>query len=358
MPARPARTPLPRDKVLLLVKHHLEHAATNGLTKQELLASIGPSKTSLQTIQRALADLRDDYDAQLTCSGADRRWRLESPLAMPLDDPDDEDLLAVLAAQAVFEPLALPRLCKRIDRLVEQLDERVRRRASPSELPTRKAFTASLTLGTQIDALLLGRLVVACRRKRVRIYYASPWQPPASAGTWRTIEPWALRMHDGALYLRAWAEDPRGALTFRLADIQKVEDVEDRATPASRHSPPADVWGEESHAFGIDRDRPGVAVILLRGAIARWIAPIKWHPCEQDVWLEPGDLPQRTIPYRSCRELARRLVSVIDGIESIEPKELHEEVVALGTRTATLRRRPAPTSSADSQPKNPRSKSK
>ena len=34
------------------------------------------------------------------------------------------------------------------------------------------------------------------------------------------------------------------------------------------------------------------------------------------------------MPYHSCRELARRLLSIVDGLESIEPAELREEVVS------------------------------
>lgn len=144
------------------------------------------------------------------------------------------------------------------------------------------------------------------------------------AAAWQEIEPWELRVHDGAVYLRAWARGPAEARTFRLAHIEAVEDAE-----GSRRPPPSDVWGDESPAFGIDRDRPGTAVIRLRGPVARWVAHVVWHPGEQDVWLEPDELLERTVAYRSCRELARRLASVLDGIESIEPQQLREEVVGL-----------------------------
>lgn len=339
MSRKPGRLPLPRPELVILVKQHLERAGTDGLTKQDLLTAIGPERTSLQTIQRVLDDLRSDtYEAQLTCSGADRRWRLEAPLAMSLEAPDAEDLLAVLLAQSLIERLALPPLRERFAKFVEEIDERVRRHASSTDLPTRKAMTSSLTLGTRIDPRMLSDLGAACRRRRVRIRYASPWQDTTDAGTWLTIEPWALHMYDGAIYLRAWANAPQQARTYRLAHVEAVESVDEMQEPKTARRPiPTDVWGDEGPAFGIDRDRPGIAVIQMRGGLARWVARVVWHPEEQDVWLEPNELLERTVAYRSCRELARRLASVIDGVVSIDPPALRDEVFGLFRKSPAAR---------------------
>ena len=38
------------------------------------------------------------------------------------------------------------------------------------------------------------------------------------------------------------------------------------------------------------------------------------------------ELLERHVPYRSCRELARRLVSIGDGLASVTPDELADEV--------------------------------
>jgi len=62
--------------------------------------------------------------------------------------------------------------------------------------------------------------------------------------------------------------------------------------------------------------------------VARWIANMVWDPGQEDKWIEPGELLERRVPYHSCRELARRLLSIVDGLESIEPAELREEVVS------------------------------
>jgi predicted DNA-binding transcriptional regulator YafY len=65
-----------------------------------------------------------------------------------------------------------------------------------------------------------------------------------------------------------------------------------------------------------------------------------WHRRQKDVWIEEGELLERTFPYRSCRELARRLASYLDGVESISPAVLDDEVVALVSSYLSKRRRP------------------
>ena len=66
----------------------------------------------------------------------------------------------------------------------------------------------------------------------------------------------------------------------------------------------------------------------VRGGVARWIGNMVWDAGQEDRWIEPGELLERKVPYHSCRELARRLLSIVDGLESIEPAELREEVVS------------------------------
>ena len=319
----------------MLIAQLLERAGAKGMSKREIVAAIGRTKTSAPTVQRALDELRETYGGCIVCFGKVKRWRLDAPLAMPLEAPDQHDQLALHFAKAIIDSMADVALRERIGRLFEDVDERVRQRVPGSELPTRKAMTATLTLGTRMDPDIFRRLATACRRKTVRIRHASPWRP--TAAKWKAIEPWAMHMQDGAVYLRGWAIGPRAPGIFRLADISALEELDDTAT-RTRHPVPADVWAEEREAYGMDHDRPGVAVIRLRGAVARWVSTIVWHPSERDVWLEEGELLERTIPYRSCRELARRLVSVIDGIESIEPRALFDEVVGLCEHAKRLSR--------------------
>lgn len=199
-----------------------------------------PERTSASTIQRVLYELRDVHDAPLRYDGRTRRWYLDAPFRLPLDAPDREDVVAVLIALAILEPIVDAELLERITKIVEDLDARVRSRAPDLELPSRKAMTSTFTLGTRVDPQILRALLVACRRKALRIRYASPWRSKTERKKWRTIEPWSLCVHAGAVYLRAWDCGSKEPRTFRLAHIAELEDLAHQ--PASRRTPPTDLW--------------------------------------------------------------------------------------------------------------------
>ena len=62
------------------------------------------------------------------------------------------------------------------------------------------------------------------------------------------------------------------------------------------------------------------------------VAMEQWHPAQIDTWLPNSDRLRRVVPYRSCRELARRLASLGDGLDAISPPELESEVLAIAKK--------------------------
>jgi predicted DNA-binding transcriptional regulator YafY len=186
-------------------------------------------------------------------------------------------VVAALVAQTIAELLGDREVVERLMKLVEDLDALARTRMSATDLLTRKAMSCALTLGARIDPAVFRTVLTACRRKVLRIRYASPWKPPVEDSPWQTIEPWAPCIHDGGVYLRAWSHRSQQAKTYRLAHIAAVEI--DPALPTQ--IPPTDLRDDDHPAFGIDDDRPGIAVIRLRGGVARHAAESIWHPSEK-----------------------------------------------------------------------------
>ncbi len=303
-------------------------AGERGLTKAAIVAVIRGAlgTTSAVSIQRALTRLRDEHDAPIAYVAG--RWRLRTPFTMPLESPEAQDVVAVLLARAILEPLGDAEMLGRVDRLVEQLDARVRARVGAAGLPPGGALSSTLTLGTTAAPGVLRALLDACRRRALRIAYASPWKPANTPPVWVDIEPWALRVHDGAAYLRAWRRDTASARTYRVAHIDAIDpcphELEAALVPVA-----AEIWGEADPAYGIDLDRPATAVVVLHGAVARWVHRVRWHPGQRDRWLLPGEILERTVAYRSARELARRIASVFDGVRTIEPAALRDAVAAI-----------------------------
>jgi predicted DNA-binding transcriptional regulator YafY len=325
---REAKRGRPCSEVVYAVLDHLVRVP-GGLSKRELAEQIG--NTSAPTIQRACNELRDRLDAPLQYVRGVGKWRLTDPsFRLPMQAPEPDDVRAVLLAEAMLEPFADASLRKRLRRLAEQLDEYLRTRRPREAAGVRVPVHGRATLGTRFDAQHLATLLDAAQRHPVRIVYDKPW---ADARVRYTLEPWGVCVFDGAPYVRGHVREARGARTFRLAQIRSVF-----ARPGDRFVHPIPrpdrIWGDDAPAFGIDVDRPDVAVLRIRGAVARWVHPTIWHPHQEDRWIVQGELLERMVPYRSCRELARRVLAILDGIESIAPAALREHVDAIATAHA------------------------
>lgn len=313
---------LVKDTARVLLRHLREHGGT---TKEEL-ARI--ADVSYPSIQRALTWLRDHCDSPVEFDRAANRWVLRDPhFTLPLTDPDAQDLSAVLFAEALLAPLADEEITARLRRLAEQMDAEIRERGrAPSDAARPGTLVATLTTGSRTDPSILTVLFGAVAKQVVKIRYASPWSRDGGSRI-HEVEPWQLRLHDGNMYLRAYSRSHKEPRSFRVAQIEGAEVVEG-LTPRESVPPPDKIWGDHDPAFGIDEDRPGVAVLRVRAPVARWVHHNVWDPGQEDVWIEEGELLERRVAYRSCRELARRLLSLGDAIESIEPAELRETVAA------------------------------
>ena len=313
-------------------------AHPDGATKDALCTNPFPdgAAVSKPTMQRALVWLRDEKDAPIRFDRADGKWKLTAPdFTLPLLDPSQSDFEAVLFASALLEPLVDASLLKRLERLEEDMDLKVRERTSsrkgkpPIQL-RRGALTATVTTGKPANLDLVTKIVHAIGKRPLKIRYKSPWADPDDAGREHEIEPWQLRIHDGALYLRAYSVTRQAPRSFRVAQIEHLLQLPPRA-PRAQIPPKPEIWGAADPAYGVDSDRPGVAIVRLRGAVARWAVMEQWHDEQEDTWIEDGQLLERRVAYRSCRELARRLASLGDGLVHVEPEELRAEVRQLAT---------------------------
>jgi predicted DNA-binding transcriptional regulator YafY len=306
-------------------------AHPEGASKEELQARVLGRRLSPPTIQRAMDWLRDEHDAPIDYEKPSNRWLLKDSLfGLPLGDPTPEDLAAVVFAGALLAPIADEELSGRVQRLIEQMDMRIRRADGAHASPSRAAVISSLTTGTEVDPHLLSTLLRAVGRHVLRIDYRSPWREKEQ---YYDVEPWQLRFHDGSLYMRGYSRTTSGPRNYRVANVVSARIVPEEQ-PREPVPAPNEIWPGHP-AFGIDDDRPDTATIRIRGAIARWVARTVWHPEQKDTWIEKGELLERRVPYNSCREFARRLLTLGDGLVSVAPAELrhetHTHALALST---------------------------
>lgn len=313
---------LVKETARVLLRHLREHPG--GASKEELARV---AVVSYPSIQRALTWLRDHCDSPVEFDRGAGRWVLRDPhFTLPLTDPDAQDLSAVLFAEALLAPFADEEITIRLRRLAEQMDAEIRERGQPSSEGARPgSLIATLTTGSRTDPRVLTVLLGAVGKQVVQIRYASPWSFDGGVRLY-DVEPWQLRLHDGNMYLRAYSRTHKQPRSFRVAQIEGAESISG-LTPREPIPTHDKIWGDHDPAFGIDEDRPGVAVIRIRAPTARWVHPNVWDPGQRDEWIEDGKLLERRVSYRSCRELARRLLSLGDAIESVEPAELRDTIL-------------------------------
>ncbi len=304
--------------ILRFLREHPDGASKDALAKKAGVAGV--------TVQRALKYMRENWDAPLQFNHGAKQWQLlDRSFTLPLTDPEPEDLAAVVFAAALLSPIADEELNARVRRLIEQMDEAVEEKRSrlDSGRVRPRAVTATSTTSSEVDSRLISKLATSIGVGVVRIQYESPWSNTVKH---HDIEPWQLRIHDGSMYLRAFSRTYNEARSYRVAQIVHAR-VLPEERPREAIPPRSKLWGSADPGYGIDSDRPGVAVLRIRGGVARWVSRMKWDPGQEDRWITEGELLERRVPYHSCREFARRLLSIVDGLDAIEPPELREEVV-------------------------------
>jgi predicted DNA-binding transcriptional regulator YafY len=277
---------------------------------------------SRETTKRAMDWLREQ-GADAVYDATSRAWKLkDKTFALPLLDPTIEDLQAALTAAGLLQALHQNQAAERAWAIFCELEAQLY--PTKGRAIHRESLRVTQAAAPLCDGKWMLALLRAARRQVVRFSYHSPWTDEVVA---HIFEPWQVGLHEGALYIRGYSRSRRAPRTFNVAHISILELIQgDKPrTPVPRK----DVWGDADPWLGIDVDRPGIAKVGLRGAIARWVAGVLWHKDQKDRWLEVGEHLERQVPFRSCREFARRLMSVADGIEHLEPPELASELERL-----------------------------
>lgn len=313
-----------RDALRLLREH--DHVALAEIMRR--------CAVSHETAKRAMDWLREQ-GADAYYDAGPRAWRLrDKRFALPLLDPTVEDLQAALTAAGLLQALRQDRAAERAWAIFGELEAQLH--PTGGRPIRREALRVTQTAAHLREAKWMLVLLRAARRQVVRVSYCSPW---TNAPVVHVFEPWQVGLHDGALYVRGYSRGRRGPRTLNVAHVSALEVIE-REKPMAA-VPADDLWGDADPRLGVDVDRPGTATIHLRGPVARWVSGVLWHKDQTDRWLEPAARLERRVPFRSCREFARRLASVADAIEHVEPPELEAELEYLLREAGRRRETPA-----------------
>ncbi|MDR3393414.1 MAG: WYL domain-containing protein [Parasulfuritortus sp.] len=157
------------------------------------------------------------------------------------------------------------------------------------------------------------------QRQRLAIEYHGRER---DAVTQRTVSPQRLVHYRDNWYLDAWCHDRDALRNFALDRIRSAKAL----GQPTRDIPDAEIDTHYTATYGLfGGPARHSAILRFTPERARWIADERWHPDQQDRWLDDGRF-ERTLPYADPRELILDIQKYGPDVEVVAPPELREEI--------------------------------
>jgi len=275
---------------------------------------------SRASLTRIIAEMRDFFDAPIEFdkeAGGYRYSRAAFELPGLWFTPSE--LLALSAAQQLLAEAQpglldgqLAPLKARIDKLLGQ------EHLGGGELARRLRILrmAARQPDTPIFQTVAG---ATAQRQRLRLEYHGRER---DAVTERTVSPQRLVHYRDNWYLDAWCHERDALRNFALDRIRSAKAL----AQAARDIPDGQIDAHYRTTYGIfGGSATHRAVLRFTPERARWIADERWHPNQQDRWLEDGRF-ERSLPYADPRELILDILKYGPDVEVVEPPQLRKEI--------------------------------
>ena len=287
-----------------------------------------PSKSELA---RAVEYASKQWGAAISYLAPTHAYQLENPEILALIAPGPEHLVALSLAIAVLE-----RLGPGVDDLIAGLKDLVagidldRRSPDAAEvLGTDLVTTASIRPKYRPE--VLKALMMSANDGIMSIRYEKPWTEDGAKTGARRVEPWALRVHNGELYLRAFTNGAKAGRTYNLASIRSAKSVA-RARQGQRPALSA-LWGSAPLDAGIFDGPARRITISIKGGAARFHADRSWFHQLDQAWDVDRGVLTKTFEYTSKHELIPALLGLGENLVSVDDEEIR---AALARNAAAL----------------------
>lgn len=319
-----------RQHKLLNVLEQSRYGRLLSELRDELLETLGLSNLSERTVRRDLEALQAaGFDVDVHDTDRGHVWKLGKSLRDPARiSATATELLALSMGRNLLLPLKGTPYWQGIESLWQKMKETL-----PE--PVWKHFTrrrqSVLVRGAPAKSYqrqqgILATLNRAIQQHRaVQIEYQSLGQ---SQPQLREIEPYALVLHQGSLYLVAAACDAAPDGPLRHLKLDRFH----RATPLDRRFRPRKDFDAEQHfadSLGVYKSgRPQTFVIRCTSRAAVWIREDPWHPLQQIEEGPSGDVIV-TIPAAHELEVISRVLAWGADAELLSPPDSRRTMAAL-----------------------------
>jgi predicted DNA-binding transcriptional regulator YafY len=319
-----------RQHRLLQILESAHFGRTLRELRDELVEQLGLSKVSQRTVRRDLEALQAAGIDVATYAGRNRTvWKLGPGLRkLPKITSSVSELLALSVARDLLMPLTGTPYWQGIETLWNKLQE-----ALPlpvwqhfeklrTNLVVRPAATKSYA---EKDGILstLNRAILQHRVVALEYHSAGETCPRQ-----REIEPYAVAIYHGSLYLVAMACEapPQKAIRhFKVDRIRKATALDSRFTP----QPGFSLDEHFAHSVGVYRaEEPATLRVWCSAKVALWVQEEPWHPRQQVELGERGDVVL-TLPYVYEEEILPKVLGLGPEAEILAPESCRRKLAAM-----------------------------
>jgi predicted DNA-binding transcriptional regulator YafY len=317
-----------RQHKLLHLLEESRYGRTLAELRDELVDALGLTNLSERTVRRDLEALQAaGFDVDVHESQRGTVWKLGPSLRGPTKiAASATELLALSMGRNLLLPLRGTPYWQGIEslwhKMKESLPEAVwkhfdRRRQSvlvrgtpPKSYDRQQGILATLNRAIQ-------------QHRVVQIEYQALGQDKPAE---REIEPYALVLHQGSLYVIAAARDAPTESAMRHLKLDRFH----RATPLDQRFTPQDDFDAEKHfadSLGMYKaGQPQEFRIRFSRRAAAWIAEDPWH-AQQQLEPQPDGSAIATIPAAYELEIFARVLALGEDAELLSPPESRRSIV-------------------------------
>jgi predicted DNA-binding transcriptional regulator YafY len=325
-----------QHKILHLLEQS-RYGRTLAELRGELVESLGLSRLSERTVRRDLEALQAagfDVDAEESPRGS--VWRLGKTLRDPARiSASVTELLALSMGRNLLVPLRGTAYWHGIEslwhKMKESLPEAVWKHFDRRRQALLVRGTPAKSYARQEGMLdTLNRSIL--QHRVVQIEYQKPGQAESER---REIEPYALVLHQGSLYVVAAACDAPSEAAIRHFKLDRFQ----KAVPLDRRFRPRRDFDPQQHfadSLGVFKARrPQSFRIRLSARAAAWVIEDPWHPQQQVESGAAGEVIV-TIPSAHELEVIPRVLSLGPDAELLSPASCRRTLTEIAAQLAAI----------------------
>ena len=269
----------------------------------------------LQILERLKVPLYTDKD------GRESTWKIEESYRNRLSIPFSlTELLSLYLAEDSIRSLAGTILYDSLDSLFDKVRANLPRSLFKQMIDLRGSFLSGLP--SQKDYGVYREFIKAIQeaiqeRKTLDLLY-HPLNKPL---TGRMVDPYAMHLHDGTLYLIGYCHMRKDIRFFVVDRMQKIKKTEQSFTMPPGFS----LERYLRHSFGVMREDLARIKVRFHKSLTRYLLERRWHPSQKNKKLKDGSL-ELSFEVAGTKEIKTWILGFGALAKVLEPESLVNEI--------------------------------